>query len=133
LKQRGNGPLLLLACLPGDLHEIGLLFFALAAVNAEYRVLTLGANTPLQEIPEVLAQKTCAGIVLSSSSEPARAVIDTELPNLMKHVKIPVFIGGKTAVSHQDSLEQTGAICLGENIAAGLQLISKRLNTGASH
>ena len=61
LNQRGNGPLLLLACLPGELHETGLLFFTLAAVNAGYRVLVLGANTPLQQIPRVLDKKPCAG------------------------------------------------------------------------
>ena len=46
MNQRGSGPMLLLACLPGELHETGLLFFALAAVSAGYRVLILGANTP---------------------------------------------------------------------------------------
>ena len=117
LNQRSNGPLLLLACLPGELHETGLLFFALAAVNAGYRVLILGANTPLQQIPGVLAIKPCAGIVLSSSSKPARGVLDTGLPELMGQVKVPVFVGGKTAVSHQQPLEESGIICLGENIA----------------
>jgi len=130
--QRGNGPLLLLACLPGELHEIGLLFFALAAVNAGYRVLILGANTPLQQIPLVLDRKPCAGVILSSSSKPARGVVETELPDLTSRLGIPVFVGGKTAVSHQDKLEQSGAVCLGENIAAGLQLVNKTLKTGRS-
>jgi len=127
LNQRSNGPLLLLACLPGELHETGLLFFALAAVNAGYRVLVLGANTPLQQIPGVLARKSCAAVILSGSAKPARSVLDAELPDLMSKVKIPVFVGGKTSVSHQPQLEQLGIICLGEKIANGLQQADQSL------
>jgi DNA-binding transcriptional MerR regulator len=129
MNQRGKGPLLLLACLPGELHEMGLLFFALAAVNVGYRVLTLGANTPLQLIPAVLDKQPCVGVILSGASKPARVVIDTDLPDLVSRVKPPVFVGGKTSVSHQQKLEKTGAVCLGENIAAGLQLINKLSKT----
>jgi DNA-binding transcriptional MerR regulator len=132
MNQRSNGPLLLLACLPGELHEIGLLFFALAAVNAGYRVLILGANTPLQQIPAVLAKKACAGVILSSSSKPARGVLGTELPELTSRVEPPVFVGGKTAVSHREILEQNGAISLGENITSGLQLVNRILQSGKS-
>ncbi len=133
MNQRGNGPLLLLACLPGELHEIGLLFFALAAVNAGYRVLILGANTPLRQIHAVLDIKPCIGIVLSGSSKPARSVIDTELPDFMTRARLPVFIGGKTAVSHREQLEQAGVICLGENIANGLQQVNWLLKANKSH
>ena len=129
MNQRGSGPMLLLACLPGELHETGLLFFALAAVSAGYRVLILGANTPLQQIPAVLKIKSCAGVVLSGSAKPARGVLDTELPELVSQIKTPVFVGGGTAVSHQEKLAQSGAIFLGENIASGLQLINKTLKT----
>jgi DNA-binding transcriptional MerR regulator len=132
MNQRGSGPLLLLACLPGELHEIGLLFFALAAIDTGYRMLILGANTPLQQIPGVLDKKPCIGVVLSSSSKPAGSVIDTDLHDLVNRVKAPVFVGGKTAVSHQQKLEEAGAICLGENIATGLQLVTKTLKKSTS-
>jgi DNA-binding transcriptional MerR regulator len=133
MNKRVNGPLLLLACLPGEQHEIGLLFFALAAVNAGYRVLILGADTPLQQIPHVLGKKPCAGVILSSSSKPARGAIDQGLPDLARHVKIPVFLGGKTAVTHQKNIEQAGVVCLGDNIATGLQLVNKILETQKPH
>ena len=133
LNQRGNGPLLLLACLPGELHETGLLFFALAAINAGYRVLILGANPPLQQIPRVLDTKPCAGVVLSGSSKPARGVISTDLPDLASQLKTPVFIGGKTSVSHQDKLEKSGITCLGENIANGMRLVNQALQANKPH
>ncbi|MGD8630099.1 MAG: MerR family transcriptional regulator [Gammaproteobacteria bacterium] len=127
INQRSHAPLLLLACLPGELHEIGLLFFALSAVSYGYRVLILGANTPLPQIPLVLERKDCAAIVLSSSAKPARGIIDSGLPELADQVSIPVFIGGKAAASHRKALEASGVICLGEDISDGLQLVSNTL------
>jgi DNA-binding transcriptional MerR regulator len=128
VNQRSNAPMLLLACLPGELHEIGLLFFALSAVSHGYRVLILGASTPLPQIPLVLARKACAGIVLSSSAKPARGVIDSGLPELAEQAGIPVFIGGKAAVTHRKVLEAGGIICLGEDISEGLQRVTDTLN-----
>jgi len=128
--QRSHAPLLLLACLPGELHEIGLLFFALSAISSGYRVLILGASTPLQQIPLVLERKRCAGVVLSGSAKPARGVIDKGLPELASHVSIPVFVGGKSAASHRKEIEAGGLICLGENISDGMQRINDLLKTG---
>jgi hypothetical protein len=79
----------------------------------------------LEQIPGVLDKTACVGVILSGSSKPARGVLDTDLPDLIGRVKTPVFAGGKTAVSHQVKLEQAGVNCLGENITAGLQLVTR--------
>jgi len=132
MNQRSHAPLLLLACLPGELHEIGLLFFALSAISNGYRVLMLGANTPLQQIPLVLERKPCAGVVLSSSSKPARGVIDSGLPELAGHISTPVFIGGKAASAYREKLEDCGIIYVGEDIAEGLQRVTGTLQTAGA-
>ena len=120
MNQRSHAPLLLLACLPGELHEIGLLFFALSAISSGYRVLILGANTPLQQIPLVLETK------------PARGVINNALPELAGRVSVPVFVGGKSAEPERKALEDSGIICLGEDISGGLQQVKMTLETGES-
>lgn len=125
VNQRTNGPLLLLACLPGEFHETGLLFFSLASANHGYRVLVLGANTPLQQLPAVLDKKNCAGIVLSSTYRPPRSVLDKELPDLVNRVSVPVFVGGGCASRARIKIEAAGAICLGETIGSGLKVVSK--------
>jgi cobalamin-dependent methionine synthase I len=130
LNQNSSGPLLILACLPGEYHEIGLLLFALATVNFGYRVLILGSNTPLEQLPKVLQQQTCAGIVLSGSAKPSRSLFDSELSELVKTSAVPVFIGGKTAAKYQQKIEASGAIYLGESISAGLRSMSQLLKTG---
>jgi DNA-binding transcriptional MerR regulator len=130
LNQRSSGPLLILACLPGEYHEIGLLLFALATVNYGYRVLILGSNTPLGQIPKVLQRRPCAGIVMSGSARPARGLFENELPELVEKSVIPVFIGGRTAAKHQDRIEASGGIYLGESIGPGLKLMSRLLKVG---
>jgi DNA-binding transcriptional MerR regulator len=132
MNQRSHAPMLLLACLPGELHEIGLLFFALSAISNGYRVLILGANTPLEQIPVVLERKPCVGVILSSSAKPARGVIEKGLPELASRVSIPVFVGGKSAAPHREALEAGGLICLGEDITAGVQKINDRLEARES-
>ena len=130
LNQRSRGPLIILACLPGEFHEIGLLLFALATVNFGYRVLILGANTPLNQIPHVLEQRPCDGIVLSGASRPSRGLFESDLPQLVEKCTVPVFVGGRTAARHQQKIEACGAICLGESISAGLSSMSQLLKTG---
>jgi DNA-binding transcriptional MerR regulator len=131
LNQRSNGQLLILACLPGEYHEIGLLLFALATVNFGYRVLILGSNTPLDQVPKVLIkQPSCAGVVLSGSARPSRGLFESELPQLVKSSAVPVFVGGQTASKHQKKVEAAGAVCLGESISAGLRSMSQLLKPG---
>jgi DNA-binding transcriptional MerR regulator len=129
LNQRSSGPLLILACLPGEYHEIGLLLFALTTVNFGYRVLILGANTPLEQLPKVLQQQSCAAIVLSGSARPTRSLFDGELSELVKNSAVPVFVGGNTAAKHRQKIEAAGAICLGESFSAGLRSVSQLLKT----
>jgi DNA-binding transcriptional MerR regulator len=133
LNQQSRGPLLVLACLPGEYHEIGLLLFALATVNFGYRVLVLGANTPLDQIPLVLQRRQCDGVVLSGSSRPSRGLFENELPGLVNACTVPVFVGGRTAARHRQKVEASGAVCLGESIGAGLRSMSQMLNQHRSH
>ena len=127
INQRSSGALLLLACLPGEFHEVGLLLFALASVESGYRVLILGANTPLEQLPAVADRRPCAGIVLSSTSRPSRGVLEDTLPDLVRQVGIPVFLGGKFTATQQRGIEAAGAVYVGETIDGGLQQVSQAL------
>lgn len=125
MNQRSNGPLLLLACLPGEQHETGLLFFALACMDLGYRVLLLGANTPLQQLPAVLEKKNCVGIILSCAFRPSRSVLDNDLPGLVSEVAVPVFVGGGCTSRCLKKIEAAGALSMGETIGSGLKRVVK--------
>ena len=48
----GVGPLALLACLPGERHDLGLLVFGLALRARGWRIAYLGADTPVEIVGE---------------------------------------------------------------------------------
>ena len=127
LNQRSSGPLLILACLPGEYHELGLLFFALAAVNRGYRLLILGANMPLEQLAEVHERRRCNAIVLSGSARLPAAITDAALPTLIEAVGVPVFVGGDAAERHSEAIAASGAICVGNQVQQALQTIGETL------
>ena len=47
---RGRGPLALLACPPGELHDLGLLAFGIVLHRNGWRVHYLGADTPMDDL-----------------------------------------------------------------------------------
>jgi DNA-binding transcriptional MerR regulator len=122
-----QGPRLLAACLPGEHHEIGLLLFALTAHDLGFRLVLLGANTPIDELAPVADNIGCDAIVLSGSIDPAPEVIDRQLPTLVAQAKQPVFVGGQTSVELESALRDAGALPLGNDLMSGLRHISARL------
>jgi DNA-binding transcriptional MerR regulator len=125
-RPRGNrGPLLLIAGLPGEHHEFGLLLFTLAAHEAGYRVIPLGADMPLGELAAVARKKDCAAIVLSGAVEPPAHVLETDLPDLVRAARVPVLLGGLSAVYACDAITRAGAEVLGRDIEHGLQRLAE--------
>jgi DNA-binding transcriptional MerR regulator/methylmalonyl-CoA mutase cobalamin-binding subunit len=128
LNSRSQGPRLLLACLPGEYHEIGLLLFAMAAASHGYRVLILGANLPLEQIPSALATQPCAAVVLSSSTRLTRKGMYTEeLPALLAKIGTPVLVGGSQSELSRREIEAAGAIVAGETHQQALQVLAATL------
>jgi DNA-binding transcriptional MerR regulator/methylmalonyl-CoA mutase cobalamin-binding subunit len=125
--RKTSGPLLLVACLPGEMHEIALQVFALAAHDQGFRILSLGASMPLKEIAYVARKKKVDAIVLSGSLEPDLEMLNKELKDLVADVDKPVFVGGQSSVTACDAINQTGAIALGQDIATGLKRLGKAL------
>ena len=63
---RGGGPLAILACAPGETHDIGLIAFGLMLRSHGWRVLFLGADTPLPPCGALSRRR-----IRDSSSSPA--------------------------------------------------------------
>jgi MerR family transcriptional regulator, light-induced transcriptional regulator len=66
---RGAGPLALLACPPGEMHDITLLAFALVLRSHSWRILFLGADTPIATLAHA-AETTRPALVVVSSFDP---------------------------------------------------------------
>lgn len=128
--RQGNpqGPRLLAACLPGELHEIGILLFALAAHDRGFRIVLLGADMPLEELPLVVRRANCDAIVLSGAIEPSETVLKKQLPDLVQASGVPVFVGGISASLCANEIEAAGATPVGSDLAHGLRDMGAVLN-----
>ena len=129
---RASGPLIVTACLPREIHELGLSLFCLAAHEANYRVINLGADTPLQQIEVVCRRAKPAAIVLAGLKSPDNKTL-AELAKLSSSVDIPVCVGGQAAVSAEAEIKHTGAVLLGNNPSAALRQITELMTSQANH
>lgn len=124
-----TGPGLLASCLPGEQHEVGILLFALAATDRDYRIVLLGANTPLEALSPVVERACCQAIVLSGSAEVEEQVVRKELPQLVQQVKVPVFIGGRVTAQYAATLAATRVIILADDFNLALRKIDSVLRS----
>jgi MerR family transcriptional regulator, light-induced transcriptional regulator len=65
--ERGPGPLAVVACPPGEEHDIGPIAFGLALHRRGWRITFLGANTPVASVLEVVTRLEPALVVLAAT------------------------------------------------------------------
>jgi DNA-binding transcriptional MerR regulator len=92
---RGSGPAALLACVPGEHHDISLLAFGLILRSHGWRILFLGADTPIATISEA-AKRTQPAVTVLASFDPARLEVESSaIRRLAKHT--PLVLSGPGA------------------------------------
>jgi len=64
----GLGPSVVLACAPGEQHDLGLIGFALALRSRGWRIVYLGADTPLESVVDAARSSAPVFVVVSSVS-----------------------------------------------------------------
>ena len=104
----GAGPLALLACPPGERHDLGLIAFGLVLRERGWRIAFLGSDTPIETIADAVAKLAPAAVVLAAvTREPFDAVAE-EITDLAG--RVPVLLGGDGA--NDDLAERLGAAAL---------------------
>lgn len=90
----GTGPPALLACVPGELHTLGLVGFGIALRNRGWRTTYLGADTPIADVRRI-ADETSPAVVVLSAVMPGRfADVEDQLRDLAAHVRLAVAGAG---------------------------------------
>lgn len=83
---QGVGPRALLACAPGDLHDLPLIVFGLALNRRGWRILFLGADTPFDVVADTALVEAPDLVVLASAlarpelADPALARVAATAP-----------------------------------------------------
>jgi methanogenic corrinoid protein MtbC1 len=109
----GLGPTAVLACLPGEQHDLGLIVFGLALRSRGWRVVYLGSDSPIETVQDVSRQLDPSLVVLTAVSSERVEPVVAQLQALAGRHRLA--LGG--AAAGNGALE-TGALVLsGDPIA----------------
>ncbi|MBV8217225.1 MAG: MerR family transcriptional regulator [Solirubrobacterales bacterium] len=121
---RGAGPLALLACAPGEQHDISLIAFGLILRSHGWRILFLGADTPLATLQETARTTGPAVIVLVTFDT---ALVSSEGASLRRLARIaPLFLSGPGA--SPDLTGQLRVRRLGGDVIEAAHTVAKMTN-----
>ena len=88
----GSGPSVVLACPPGEEHDLGLIMFGIALARRGWRVTYLGQDTPFDTIRQTAAAVDASVVVLAVAEGTSAGTHADELRALARDVH--VAIGG---------------------------------------
>ncbi len=115
----GSGPVYVLACPPGEGHDLGLVMFGIALARRGARVVFLGADTPVATIAETVRAAAPAGVVVGVARPEPLAAAATELAAVARDVA--VYVGGPGV--DEGVVAEVGATLLdGDPVAAARTL-----------
>ena len=92
---RGGGPLAILACAPGERHDIGLIAFGLVLRSHGWRILFLGADTPVATVRQAVETADPRLVVVASMESALLEAESTELRRLGRAA--PLVLSGAGA------------------------------------
>jgi methanogenic corrinoid protein MtbC1 len=93
---QGGGPLAILACAPGELHDLPLIAFGLALRAHGWRIAFLGPDTPLGTLADAAATLEPQLVVVSATSAPRLARVRDELGTLARATPLALAGAGAT-------------------------------------
>lgn len=91
---RGVGPRAVLACAPGEQHDLPLIVFGLALRGHGWRITFLGPDTPVETIAKTAAALEPAAVVVSATQAGALEAFADELASARG---LPLWVGGAGA------------------------------------
>jgi DNA-binding transcriptional MerR regulator len=92
---RGIGPVAVLACAPGEQHDLGLLAFGLTLRARGWRIVYLGADTPIASVADTVQAFDPAFVVVSAVNPRAFRRHAAELQQLSRETRL--CLGGAGA------------------------------------
>jgi|GEM_PF-715697 len=118
--------LLLLACLPNEEHEIGLLFFGLHALENGFKCLLLGTNLPLNELEHAIhiAKPTLAILYGDINS-----TVSNQLKKLALNTKTIITLVEKQSDEKRNHKAPEGTFLLSSDFTIAVNSIRKIIST----
>jgi DNA-binding transcriptional MerR regulator len=92
----GHGPRAVLACPPGEQHDLGLLMFGIVLHRCGWRVEYLGASTPIAELAQTARQAHAGVVVLAAAVKGHFDGLTGDLARLARQVPLALAGAGAT-------------------------------------
>ena len=108
---QGAGPLAVLACAPGEQHDLALMAFGLALRARGWRIAYLGPDTPLETLHDAARSLEPALVVVSATARRHLARLEDELAALGRQAPLALAGAGATPAL----AEAAGASLLSED------------------
>ena len=93
--EQGAGPLAIVACPPGEEHDIGPIAFGIALHRRGWRIAFLGANTPVGSLREVVERLDPALVMLAATAPRRFQAVEDDLAGLARGCRLA--LGGAGA------------------------------------
>jgi MerR family transcriptional regulator, light-induced transcriptional regulator len=92
----GHGPRAVLACPPGEQHDLGLLMFGIVLHRCGWRVEYLGASTPIAELARTAQESGVDVVVLAAAAKHHFDGLTDDLARLARQVPLALAGAGAT-------------------------------------
>lgn len=124
----GRGPVAVLACPPGELHDIALLAFGLLLARQGWQVRFLGADTPLLDLARAARTVGADVVILAATRVTALEAHTTGLRHLSRHHRL--LLAGRGA--GEPLAREVGAELLPEDPVAAAAALGEPVGAGSS-
>lgn len=94
---QGAGPKAMLACAPGELHDLSLIIFGLVLAGRGWAITYLGPDTPIATIQEALPEVEPRLVVIAAMTRQRLRTAQPQLTELARHVPVVLAGAGATA------------------------------------
>jgi MerR family transcriptional regulator, light-induced transcriptional regulator len=116
----GVGPAAVLACLPGEQHDLGLIAFGLALRSRGWRIVYLGPDSPIDTVADVSRLLEPSLVVLNAVSPDLVRPVLPKLRELAKRQRLA--LGGAAAAD--STLARSGILTLTGDLTAEAARVS---------
>lgn len=108
-----GGPHALIACVPGDFHEIAPLTAAVLLRGLGWHSIYLGPNVAFEMLEMALRRKHTQLILLACNLEPEKKLLRSWLRKITRHLQLscPVMVGGPGFTPYTSLLRTHNIVC----------------------
>ena len=123
---QGTGPRVLLACAPGELHDLPLIMFGLALRARGWRVAFLGSDTPLPAVAAVAEEVRADLVVISATAAPRLEDRERELATIARDLRVALAGAGAS----EDLARRAGCEFLDADPITAAEELTRRRSEG---